>query len=259
MRKTWGLIGALSLLLLTPAAFADVWDTSSLDDDDNSATDNEFVHGGSQVHDLFADGGVADQDWYKITTFAFSSHEVVMDGVTGDVSNGQDLDRVNSAGTVLSSGLGLPGGSAYSLSLRWQNTTSTTVNEFVRVSNAQCAATCTAADQYSVRYWETSISLARFNNSGSQTTVLLIQNPAAYTITGRIFYWNASGALITSQSFSAAAKQLVTFATAGVTGPVGGSITITHDGRYGDLQGKAVALEPSTGFSFDTVAVYRPH
>ena len=31
-----------------------------------------------------------------------------------------------------------------------------------------------------------------------------------------------------------------------------GSITVTHTGRYGDLSGKAVALEPATGFTFDT-------
>ena len=177
MRKTWGLIGVLGLMLAAPAGFADVWDTSSLDDDDSSTTDNEFVHGSSQVHDLANDAAVADQDWYKITTFAFSSHEVVMDGVTGDISNGQSLDRVNSAGGVLSSGVGLPGGSAYSLSLRWQNQTSTTVNEFVRVSGAQCSTTCNSLDQYSVRYWETSTSIARFNNVGTQTTVLLIQIP----------------------------------------------------------------------------------
>jgi hypothetical protein len=29
-------------------------------------------------------------------------------------------------------------------------------------------------------------------------------------------------------------------------------MTVSHDGRYGDLTGKTVALEPSTGFSFDS-------
>jgi hypothetical protein len=38
---------------------------------------------------------------------------------------------------------------------------------------------------------------------------------------------------------------------AGVAGQ-GGAITVSHDGRYGDLSGKTVALEPSTGFSFDS-------
>jgi hypothetical protein len=37
-----------------------------------------------------------------------------------------------------------------------------------------------------------------------------------------------------------------------------GSITIAHDGRYGDLSGKAVAVEPATGFTFDTALTAVP-
>lgn len=37
----------------------------------------------------------------------------------------------------------------------------------------------------------------------------------------------------------------------------GGAITVAHDGRYGELAGKTVALEPSTGFSFDTKLTFR--
>ena len=40
--------------------------------------------------------------------------------------------------------------------------------------------------------------------------------------------------------------------TATVAPGVGGSVTVAHDGRYGDLAGKTVALEPATGFSFDS-------
>jgi hypothetical protein len=51
------------------------------------------------------------------------------------------------------------------------------------------------------------------------------------------------------------AKQLLVLSLPGVLGLAGqsGSITITHDGRYGDLSGKAVTLEPATGYSFDTL------
>jgi multidrug resistance efflux pump len=34
-----------------------------------------------------------------------------------------------------------------------------------------------------------------------------------------------------------------------------GTITVDHLGRYGEVTGKAVALEPATGFSFDTPLV----
>jgi hypothetical protein len=38
-----------------------------------------------------------------------------------------------------------------------------------------------------------------------------------------------------------------------------GHITVVHDGTYGALNLKSVALEPSTGFSFDTPGTNVPH
>ena len=48
--------------------------------------------------------------------------------------------------------------------------------------------------------------------------------------------------------------------TATVPGVAGqaGTITIAHDGGYGNLAVKSVALEPATGFSFDTPGLYKP-
>jgi hypothetical protein len=37
-----------------------------------------------------------------------------------------------------------------------------------------------------------------------------------------------------------------------------GSLTVAHDAPYGALAGKAVALEPATGFAFDTPLEPRP-
>ena len=34
-------------------------------------------------------------------------------------------------------------------------------------------------------------------------------------------------------------------------------MTVTHDGGYGVLVGKAVSLEPGTGFTFDTLMLPR--
>ena len=44
----------------------------------------------------------------------------------------------------------------------------------------------------------------------------------------------------------------------GVSGQSGGRSRSPHDGGYGALAGKAVALEPSTGFSFDSPMTYKP-
>jgi hypothetical protein len=35
-------------------------------------------------------------------------------------------------------------------------------------------------------------------------------------------------------------------------GSASGTVTLSHDGAYGDVVGKAVAVESSTGFTFDT-------
>ncbi len=262
-RSLWAVIAAGLMLGSVTAVRADVWDLDTInDEDDGTATDNELTHGLHQVHDLGAEASVVDQDWYKVATQPFSSYEFLADGLTGDVFFGfLPVDRIASDGvTVTGSGIDLPGGLGASRSLRWMNTTSTALSEFVRVTGAEtsCTTACTTQDQYTVRFFETTGSIARFNNAGTQVTVLLLQNPTAYTITGRAFFWSQAGALIASQSFSAAPHALINLATSGVTGATSGTITVTNDGRYGDLQGKAVALEPSTGFSFDTPLVHRP-
>ena len=123
-----------------------------------------------------------------------------------------------------------------------------------------CATPCGSDDVYRIRAFETTYSIPRFNNSGSQVTVLLVQNPAAYTVTGDIWFWSTSGTLLGSRALTLPARQTLVLNTATVLGVAGqgGTITISHDGRYGDLAGKTVALEPSTGFSFDSPMTARP-
>ena len=52
------------------------------------------------------------------------------------------------------------------------------------------------------------------------------------------------------------AKEATSYA---IANGVGGAVTVAHDGRYGDLSGKTVALEPATGFSFDSPMLPRVH
>jgi hypothetical protein len=60
--------------------------------------------------------------------------------------------------------------------------------------------------------------------------------------------------------FTLAPRQTLVLNTATVAGVAGqgGTITVSHDGRYGDLAGKTVALEPSTGFSFNSPMLPAP-
>ena len=131
------------------------------------------------------------------------------------------------------------------------------VNQHVRVDGT-CAGGCGSDDVYRVRAFETTYAIPRFNNSGTQVTVLILQNPTTYAISGHAWFWK--GALLGSQAFTLPARQTLVLNTATVAGVAGqsGAITISHDGRYGDLAGKTVALEPSTGFSFDSPMAARP-
>jgi hypothetical protein len=79
-------------------------------------------------------------------------------------------------------------------------------------------------------------------------------------VTGGVHFWSIGGALLGSSPFTLAGKQLLVQNTASLPFASGssGSITVSHDGRYGDLAGKAVALEPGTGFSFDSPLIAKP-
>jgi hypothetical protein len=146
--------------------------------------------------------------------------------------------------------------------LRWVNTSAATVSEHVRVSGALCGTFCGPHDVYTIRVRETTVNLARFNNSGGQITVLLTQNVTERPINAYFYYWSANGTLLqTGTLVNFPSKNLNVFPLTGWATLVGqsGHITVAHDGGYGGLVIKAVALEPSTGFSFDTPGVYVPN
>jgi hypothetical protein len=217
----------------------------------------ELAHGGEAVHDLAAQPGPsADLDVFLIGQKPYSSYEVVVDATSGDigVGSGPLVQRIGPDGTtVLQDSSQIGTGS--SRSLRFRNTTAADVDDqTVRVRSAGCGTDCGPDDIYRIRAYETTYSVPRFNNSGSQLTVLVLQNPAGYPISGDVYFRDTVGMLVATQAFSLAAKATLVLNTASVPGAngVGGAITIAHDGRYGDLAGKTVALEPATGFSFDS-------
>jgi len=253
---------------LAGTAAADVWDTATINDNGPN-TRNEITHGFSQVHDVAAQAGpVADQDWYFIVQEPFSSYEILCDGFTGDDSNGEAnlLQRVDGAGTVLqdSASHSYYAGS-FARSLRFVNDTSANVlNQFVRVANATCGAFCDGEDLYRIRAWNTTIAVPRYNNFGGQVTVLIIQNPGQLSVSGNARLWIGGGGDIpvTTVAFTVGPRHtsVVNLATVngGAANGFSGAITITNDGRYGQLAVKSVALEPSTGFSFDSPGLYKP-
>ena len=266
---TLGLIGA-------PAAWAhDYWDLASITDD-GPVNVNELVHGASQQHDLQTKAGpVADQDWFFVVSHGASSYEAVVDATSGDLalSVSPGLERLDVTGTTViqfSEGANVGStGSGASVALRWQNTLPGTLGEqfyWLRVRSGVCGLTCGPEDQYHLRFLDTTIAVPRFNNTSGQVTVLIVQNATSWSreIAGTVYFWSAGqpiGMLLGSSTFSLGANAALVLNTGTVPGVAGqaGTITISHDGGYGNLAVKAVALEPSTGFSFDSPGLYKPH
>jgi hypothetical protein len=238
---------------------ADVWDVQTENDNSATTTENELVHGSDQLHDLGALAGPAqDNDWYQISQKPFSSYEVVVDATSGDIGTGLVVTRTTSDGsTVLQTSD--PVGVGYSRSLRFRNETTVDINtQKVHVTSGSCTTDCGADDVYRLRAYETTYAVPRFNNTGSQVTVLLLQNPTNYAIQGNAYFWSSAGVQVGVAPINLAPKALMVLVTSTVA-PSSGAMTIVHDGRYGDLSGKTVALEPSTGFSFDSPMIPRVH
>jgi hypothetical protein len=222
--------------------------TGSIVEDD--LRDNELTHGMTLTSDLQTPLPVL----FRLGQTPLSSYEVLLDGVSGDAVPGLRLDRVGAdSTTVIQSSTTVGTGSARSL--RWQNTNSTAVNtEQIRVDTPACGTACGADDVYRLRAYETTGRIARFNNSGSQVSVIVLQNASSGTVQGRMHFWSPTGVLLTSQNFTLlprATNVLLSFNVSALQN-TSGSITVSHDAPYGLLAGKAIALEPATGYSFDS-------
>jgi hypothetical protein len=144
--------------------------------------------------------------------------------------------------------------------LRWENRGPAVDAQWIRVRSGSCTTACADDDVYRVRAYETTGSLPRFVASATQSTVVILQNRGASSISGHVDFWGPTGAVLGTHAFSLAPAASLTLDVAGVAGVAGqsGSATVTHDGGYGEIVGKAVALEPATGFAFDTPLAIRP-
>jgi hypothetical protein len=266
MRRAALLWALATLLTATPARPHDRWDLGTLNNDDSSSTPNEVPHGASQVHDLEATGSPADQDWFNVRVRDRHSYEARVSGVSGVVFSSLDgppcvagfcasLERVNAVGAVLQSAVMLEGGT-HAVALRW--IASATGGALLRVTgNGMAMGTW---DAYELEFFDTTYAVPRFNNSASQTTVLIVQNLRASTVLGNIDFYNAAGTLLHAEPLVLNARATVVLNTAGLPALAGqsGSVLVAHGGGWGALAGKAVALEPATGFTFDTPLVSAP-
>jgi hypothetical protein len=186
---------------------------------------------------------------------------VRVDGASGDVGgvNGPFLERVASdLATVLQSSI--PLGTGPARTIRWTNGTGVPQDGYVRVRSAGCATDCGPDDVYRVRAYETTGRIARFNASGGQVTVVVLQNATGGTIASTLHFWSPQGALLLSVPRTLVARETIAVNLSGFPELAGqsGSVTVVHDGGYGALSGKSVSIDPVGGFSFDTPLTYKP-
>ena len=259
--------GANGMLVNTATVSGSETDPDTSNNTASAATaigrrDGELSHGTDEVYDLAAlPGPVADEDVFRIDQAPNSSYEVVIDATSGDIGagNGPILERLAPDGmTVIQTSVAI--GAGPSRSLRWINNSPFEVEgETIRVRSAGCTTDCGPDDVYRIRAYETTYSVARFNNTGSQVTVLILQNPTDQIMGGVAHLRDASGVVVCNLVFGVTGHSTVVFNTTGCPGANGiaGSMTVANTMRYGEISGKAVALEPATGFSFDSPLVPR--
>jgi len=258
MSKTTAALALASVLVPCPAARADEWDQGT-DSDNFPGTDNGLRHGSEQVHDMTGVLPNGDQDWYLLTAHPFSSYEFVIDGMTGEVDFAPaSVQRFLAGGTnpeqsaeLLDAGI---------LAMRWFGpVVPGVVTHFTRVQGASCGTACDTNDRYRARFFDTTYTIPRFNNSGTQSTVLLIQNATDRACVVTMYFLRQDGTLISASSAgSVSPHQLLVVPTANSLPNQSGTVRVGHTCGYGGLTGKAVSIEPSTGFTFDTALQYRP-
>jgi hypothetical protein len=232
-----------------------------LDDDFTSLAGLEVSHGTRLVADLSAASGpAAGVDLYRLAQPPLSSWEVVVDAATGDGAPGLTLERLGTDGTtVLQTGQPLGTGSA--LALRFANRfASPVLSQHIRVRSASCGTSCDAGDTYRLRVYDTTQHLSRFNNSGTQRTVLILQNATDAPVLATVDFWSDAGVRLASVGVDLAARgvSVLDSSTVAPVAAAAGGLTVTSDAPYGGLIGKAVALDWYTAFAFDTPLEYLP-
>jgi Calx-beta domain-containing protein len=233
------------------ATLADAQGAGAIADDDAPPLAGvELAHGTALVRSL---QGTSGQETFRLAQAPRTSYEVLVDAASGDISPAV-LERLAADQSTVAQGSSAVG-TGTGRRLAWHNTSASVVsNQALRVRSTGCTTACGPEDTFRVRAWDTTYTVPRFNNSGTQGTVLIVQNATERALAGRAYFWSAAGTLLGSHAFALnphATLVLNTATVAGVAGQ-GGSVTLAHDGGYGALAGKAVALEPATGFSFDS-------
>jgi uncharacterized repeat protein (TIGR01451 family) len=260
-------LGAPGVVTTVASVTGDVPDPQASNDTTAEATSvlgtplRDLIHGSTVVSAL--EGGLAPgppTDVFRVRQGPRSSWEIVVDGVTGDLGGGAGpiVEWIDDAAAAHPS---VTAGAGASRSLRLENASpDVVVDGYVRVASAGCSFDCGPEDVYRIRARETTLFGARFNNSATQVTVVVVQNASSDAVAGHVDFRDSSGTWLHGEPFSLPPWQVLLLNPSGIPAIQGqsGSVSVSHNGRLGALAGKTTAVEPATGFTFDTPFVPRP-
>jgi hypothetical protein len=270
---------AALLLVARAAAAADPWELVLYDTtDDDSSTLNYLKHGDVQRRHDLESGAVADQDWYTFHAKARHSYEVrVMGGIeywglACTVNPCPKVEIVDAGGAVIGAATPEPddvpitinrGPTGPQPAFRSQTIRYISAGSgprYVRVTGDQ-AVPVGPGHHYNIGLRDTSLAAPRWNNSGTQVSVVVVQNQTGYPQEGSIEFYDAGGALLYQSLLVLAPRAVTVFNSGTIPALAGksGSLLVVHEGTYGALGGKVVALESSTGFTFDTALAPVPY
>lgn len=244
---------AMALAAL-PAQAEDPWEIDTTDD--SQATRSHILPGQAQTgRDLEGGGSAAiDQDWVKIYSLARHSYEArVSGGPLWSQSGfmGAQLDLLDSTPALLLAANGDEFANLRGQAVRWIVGSPSPTQWYLRITGPPGAQ---AAVPYVLELFDTTYAIPRWNNSSTQITIFFLQNNKPLPVSGGVYFFNAAGALVHDHQFVLAANSLQVLNTSTIPQLAGlnGSALVAQAGGLGALSGKAVALEPATGFTFDT-------
>jgi hypothetical protein len=217
----------------------------------------ELVHGSRLVESLTSLAGpTADVDTYRISQKPYSSYEIVVDDVAGDLGtggNGPELSLLAADGTTVVQ-VSAAVGTGTTRALRFYNATSAPIDDqTIRVRSNGCTTSCPAETRYRIRAYETTATLERFNNVAPQGTVAILNNPGERPLDTAVWFWNASGSLIGFTAFQIPPRGVHVIDTTQIVPNASGSMTVTSNTAYGVLTGKAAVLDPVNGPAQDVI------
>lgn len=259
------LAAAALLSARIPARAGDPWE-GGITSDDTVLTRNTLSPGLVQQHDLDQDGtSTNDVDWMRVPTLSGHSYEARISGATanfdwGDCPGCAQFERVSATGTILTEDTGVvtdgagPGSvwHANDRSVRWIAENDSIV-DLVRV-RGDLGIVEDRSWVYTIRYWNTTYTVPRWNTANGQATVLIITSTVPKPQQARVSFYAPGGTLLAAQDvvLQENAPYVLNVATIPALNGLSGFALVAHTSGYGGLTGKAVSLEPATGFTFDT-------